>query len=82
MSPLARLVVVFHVRQQDVTTMPLAEQQRGQGIPVGLKLSTVQHVRFAMGSVATSVDRECRRRPPSCYWHRLDRALSVNENMT
>jgi hypothetical protein len=62
--------------------MPLAEQQRDLGIPVGLKLATVQHVRFAMGSVATSVDRECRRRPPSCYWHRLDRALSVNENMT
>jgi hypothetical protein len=38
--------------------MSLAEQQRGQGIPVGLKLSTVQHVRFAMGSVATSVDRD------------------------
>jgi hypothetical protein len=32
-----------------------------KGIPVGLNRSTVQHIRFAMGSVATSVDRECRR---------------------
>jgi hypothetical protein len=34
-------------------------QQRGQGIPVGSNRSAFQHVRFATGSAATSVRREC-----------------------
>src|ERR1700726_1379597 len=34
-------------------------QQRGQGIPVGSNRLAVQHKRFAMGSAAMSVDREC-----------------------
>jgi hypothetical protein len=34
-------------------------QQRGQGIPVGSNRLAFQHKRFAMGSAAMSVDREC-----------------------
>jgi hypothetical protein len=34
-------------------------QQRGQGIPVVSNRSAFQHVRFATGSAATSVRREC-----------------------
>jgi hypothetical protein len=30
-----------------------------QGIPAGSNQSAVQHMRFATGSAATSVDREC-----------------------
>jgi hypothetical protein len=42
------LVVVFHVRQHYVTEIPLAEHN-----------NMVKALRFAMGNVATSVDREC-----------------------
>jgi hypothetical protein len=34
-------------------------RQRGQGIPVGSNRSAFQQMRFAMGSAAMSVDREC-----------------------
>src|SRR6202011_782543 len=34
-------------------------RQRGQGIPVGSNRSAFQHMRFAKGSGATSVGREC-----------------------
>src|SRR5664279_3855379 len=44
------------VRDGDVARR---KRQRGQGIPVGSNRSAFQHMRFAMGSAAMSVDREC-----------------------
>jgi hypothetical protein len=55
----AYLIVVLHVRQQDVTKMPLAEHNNVvKALPVGSSRSAVQHIRFTMGSAATSVDHE------------------------
>ncbi len=54
----ASLVVIIHIRQQHVTEMPLAEHNNVEGIPVGWNRSVVQHMRFVMGNVATSVNRE------------------------
>jgi hypothetical protein len=55
------LVVIFHVRQQHVTEVSLAEHNNvvKAGIPVGSNRLAFQHKRFAMGSAAMSVDREC-----------------------
>src|SRR5665811_1463742 len=44
------------VRDGDVARR---KRQRGQSIPVGSNRSAFQHMRFAMGSAAMSVDREC-----------------------
>jgi diketogulonate reductase-like aldo/keto reductase len=52
-----RCVCMTAARDEDAARRT---RQRGQGIPVGSNRSTVQHVHFAMGSAATSVDRECR----------------------
>ena len=53
-------IVIFHVTEQQVTEVALAEYNNVvKAFPVGSNRSAFQHIHFAKGSAATSVDREC-----------------------
>ena len=52
-------IVIFHVTEQQVTEVALAEYNNVVKAFPSDRTSAFQHIHFAKGSAATSVDREC-----------------------